>query len=160
MLLSRFAAPKAPRLLACLLVLGIMGGCQSLPDEAQSRLAGLGSIRVDAADTRLGQIFTRELNRYIRLYGTGNGTARYQLTAEFTASEEETLARLSVTYTLYDSQLGTAALADTISMTASFGGVASLYATETSRQFAHERMATQLAKRLYLRLLAYFSQNG
>ena len=142
----------------CLLaVLGVvLVGCQGV--DEQNQLDAIGSIGLEAAENRLQQIFNQALSRYIRLSAQAN--TRYRLTTQFDSDEDETSTSITLDYVLYDEESGAQTLAGDISVIASFGGVTSLYTRETSRQFAHEQLAMQLAERLYLRLLAHFSHQS
>ena len=117
----------------------------------------IGSIIVDAPNTRDGQIFKATFDRYIRLYR--NPDQHYRLSADLASESEETSTTMTVAYELYDMRLGEAVLVGDISAFASFGGVSSLYSLEAAKQFADQRLATQLADRLYYRLLAFFGKN-
>ena len=64
---------------------------------------------------------------------------------------------MTLNYNLYDQTEGKVLLADTISQSATFGAVSSLYGQDKAATFASERLATQLADKLYLKILAYFN---
>lgn len=145
------ASPWRGRLL--LLAALLLAGCQAVNTDGQN---AIGSITTETATSRIGQIFTQAINRYIRLYPQVE--SRYRLATSFDTTSDETSTSMTLDYVLYDKQLAEETMAGNITATASFGGVASLYAIETSRQFAHERLAMQLADRLYFRLLTFFSR--
>lgn len=137
----------------------MLGGCIALGGDEDTRFHPIGSITIaDPPQTRNAQIFQTRLARFIRLYP--NGEQHYRLTTDLTSTSDETSTTMSLTYALYDVRLGKNVAQGDISAMASFGGVSSLYSLEAAKQFADQRLARQLAERLYHRLLAFFGRDN
>jgi hypothetical protein len=64
---------------------------------------------------------------------------------------------MNIAFELYDQTSGEIVLSDSISLSATFGAVSSLYGQDKAATFSSERLAMQLSDKVYLRLLAYFN---
>lgn len=137
----------------------MLGGCFALGGEEDTRFQAIGSIAMadPSPNTRIAQIFKTRLDRYIRLYP--NAEKHYRLTTDLSSKSDETSTTMTLSYALYDMRVGENVAQGDISAMASFGGVSSLYSLEAAKQFADQRLARQLAERLYHRLLAFFGRS-
>ena len=133
----------------------ILAGCTSIERLRSAEVSEIGQISVKMASTRSDQIFSQQLYRYLNRHPAQ--AIRYHLTTSIAESKSSLSVSMTLNYNLYDQTEGKVLLADTISQSATFGAVSSLYGQDKAATFASERLATQLADKLYLKILAYFN---
>ena len=76
---------------------------------------------------------------------------------QISESQSDTAVSMKIAFELYDQTRGEAVLSDSISLSATFGAVSSLYGQDKAATFSSERLAMQLSDKVYLKLLAYFN---
>lgn len=133
----------------------ILAGCTSIERLHSPEVTELGQISLKVASSRSDQIFSQQLYRYLNRHQAQD--IRYYLTTSISESKSDSSVSITLKYNLYDQTKGKILLADTINQSATFGAVSSLYGQDKAATFASERLATQLADKLYLKILAYFN---
>ena len=133
----------------------ILAGCTALERLHSPEVTELGQISLKVASSRSDQIFSQQLYRYLNRHQAQD--IRYYLTTSISESKSDSSVSMTLKYNLYDQTKGKILLADTINQSATFGAVSSLYGQDKAATFASERLATQLADKLYLKILAYFN---
>lgn len=133
----------------------ILAGCTSIERLHSPEVTELGQISLKVASSRSDQIFSQQLYRYLNRHQAQD--IRYYLTTSISESKSDSSVSMTLKYNLYDQTKGKILLADTINQSATFGAVSSLYGQDKAATFASERLATQLADKLYLKILAYFN---
>lgn len=133
----------------------ILAGCTSIERLHSPEVTELGQISLKVASSRSDQIFSQQLYRYLNRHQAQD--IRYYLTTSISKTKSDSSVSMTLKYNLYDQTEGKVLLADTINQSATFGAVSSLYGQDKAATFASERLATQLADKLYLKILAYFN---
>ncbi|HCP18150.1 MAG: hypothetical protein CBC12_05740 [Candidatus Puniceispirillum sp. TMED52] len=133
----------------------ILAGCTSIERLHSPEVTELGQISLKVASSRSDQIFSQQLYRYLNRHQAQD--IRYYLTTSISKTKSDSSVSMTLKYNLYDQTKGKILLADTINQSATFGAVSSLYGQDKAATFASERLATQLADKLYLKILAYFN---
>ena len=133
----------------------ILAGCTSIERLHSPEVTELGQISLKVASSRSDQIFSQQLYRYLNRHQAQD--IRYYLTTSISETKSDSSVSMTLKYNLYDQTKGKILLADTINQSATFGAVSSLYGQDKAATFASERLATQLADKLYLKILAYFN---
>lgn len=142
-------------LLLISLVAVILAGCSSIERLNSDHVSALGQISVSAGASRSDQIFRHNINRYLDRHVAQD--IRYTLTTKISESQSDTAVSMNIAFALYDQTRGETVLSDSISLSATFGAVSSLYGQDKAATFSSERLAMQLSDKVYLRLLAYFN---
>ena len=139
-------------LVALSVMLLLINACSGgLSSEQQSKL---GSIAIEASDTRIGQLYRQRLSRLFA--STQKDQIRYELIVELRSSDTDETIDMIANITLYDREQGENLIKKSLFATASVGAVPSLYGEEEAKRFANERLAQYLADKTYNYLLLYF----
>ena len=133
----------------------LLAGCSSIEGLDSSNVSALGQISVKTGASRSDQIFRQHIIRFLDRHSAQD--IRYTLTTRISESQSDTAVSMKIAFELYDQTRGEAVLSDSISLSATFGAVSSLYGQDKAATFSSERLAMQLSDKVYLKLLAYFN---
>jgi hypothetical protein len=133
----------------------MLAGCSSIERLDSGNVSALGQISVSTGSSRSDQIFRHNINRYLDRHVVQD--IRYTLTTRISESQSDSAVSMNIAFELYDQTSGETVLSDSISLSATFGAVSSLYGQDKAATFSTERLAMQLSDKVYLRLLAYFN---
>jgi LPS-assembly lipoprotein len=122
-------------------------------------------IRVNDTSGREGQLYDRELRKFLHI--GEKGVENYDLISSISVSASSTLSvqgasstlkKMSMTanFDLRDLTTGASLIADSVTADATLGAVTSLYGQDKSETHARERLAILLAQRVVRRLQLYF----
>lgn len=144
-----------------------LAGCSStnirqLGQDNQEQLQRVALVDVD---TRLGQLYGRELRKL--LHFGGHSAKAYELESTITTSSSSTLAvqgasssfnlkSMNISVVLTDLNSKKTLFKDSVNGEATFGIVTSFYGQDKSETHAGERLAILLAQRVVRRLQLYF----
>ncbi len=124
----------------------------------------LRKIELAEAHTRSEQLLRQTLERQI---GSAHTDTRYKLSYSLTGARLSTLSasgssstlnnnKMSVNYSLKESETGNELTSGVVSATATSGTITSYYGQSVSEQFASERLVKLLAERVYQKLQLHF----
>jgi LPS-assembly lipoprotein len=128
-------------------------------------LQNLQQIRVNDTSGREGQLYDRELRKFLHI--GEKGAENYDLISSISVSASSTLSvqgasstlknmSMTANFDLRDLTTGESLIADSITADATLGAVTSLYGQDKSETHARERLAILLAQRVVRRLQLYF----
>ena len=124
----------------------------------------LRKIELSEAKSRSEQLLRQTLERQI---GSAHTDTQYKLSYSLTEASLSTLSasgssstlnntKMSVNYSLKDSETGNELTSGAVSATATSGTITSYYGQSVSAQFASERLVQLLAERVYQKLQLHF----
>ena len=150
------------------LILGACSGVniQQLGRDNQSKLQEIAVIDIN---TRVGQLYGRELRKLLHIGGKLN--EKYQLTSTINTTSSSTLSvqgaasslkkmSMTATFQLSDSKTGETLFTHVVVGDATLGASTSFYGQDRSEAHARERLAILLAQRVVRRLQLYFLYQG
>ena len=158
-------------LIAFVLTAAALTGCGFSPMYARGgkAVAELSAIEIEVIEARIGQILRNELLDRLTPLGAP-GDPRYRL--EVTISESRSALaiqsdtsitrynlRLSVGFTLFDSETGEELYQDSTLAIGSYNAVQSDFATLVARQDSTRRAARKAGEDIHTLLTIYFSRN-
>ena len=146
-----------------------MSGCIRTLENDNDLIAKnkLSQITPNSPTSHLGYLFYKEFNQTV---GRSTKNKTYKLEYSLKVSNTQTLTisqnssnleytDVAVIFTVIDNNSGEVIHKGKISSEATSGAVASLYGQAQSSKFARERLAVQLAQRVYQNLYLYFLEN-
>ena len=166
-LFGNIASMRSFQLVSIILLGMILTNCGDVTVRqlGTESLQEMKQIRVNDTSGREGQLYDRELRKFLHI--GEKGVENYDLISSISVSTSSTLSvqgasstlkKMSMTanFDLRDFTTGESLIADSITADATLGAVTSLYGQDKSETHARERLAILLAQRVVRRLQLYF----